>query len=792
MHYKRTYLYFIIFIQLFIPLFTFSQIKEGWNSHFSYEADITSLIQNENIIYALTDGKLFLYNYSDESLDEYIKESGNTNITHIAYNSNQECLFITRSDANIDLLYDNLSYKNIPDLKNYTAQNIDKTINSIYIEEDLAYLATNFGFTIIDVKNTIIKESGIFNIPFYSICSNDNFLYASTANGIYTVDKNLNIMDFSNWKQFPVSNFYNGKEYKFEDNEIRNITFFKDKLYFSIPAKTEPAKPAAFYIMENAANVELLEISGEYLTFLKTDNNHLITIAPGRCRDYEDLSQYITINIENTQALIPNGNKQEEYWLASSGNNLSLIKNIDSGIEFTKQYIRPQGPASNFPFSQTFANNQLIVTGGGFYSNRYNYPASISIFKNSKWNNASQNTIYKESGIYAQDFVYAISDPLNPSRIFASSWGEGLYEFENNRFMKLYDNTNSTIRELVTEDDYRTTRVSGMAFDKNNNLWLLNSMVKDVVNVYRKDGEWTSLYYPEISYYMKTNPKNIFIDKYSNKWITTIIEEDYIFIFNENGTISDTSDDRYKFINKDEFVDQNNNRLSVSNINSITQDNNGTIWIGTDKGPFKIYNSSDIFNKSSIPFNKIYIDSGTGSGSVTGLLEDVTINAIAIDGANRKWIATQSNGVYLLNSNDSEILEHFTTESSPLPSDNIISLCIEPNNGVIYLGSDRGLMSYSTGVTSGADNFSNVYVYPNPVRPEYTGVITIKGLKSNSRIKITDVKGNLIIEGTSLGGQYQWNGLNHKGRQVDTGVYLVFGSSENGSEGVVTKIMIVK
>jgi len=772
------------------------QPQGNWASQISYDADITSLAQSGDIVYALTDGKLFIYNNSDESLEEYIKESGNTDITHITYNTKNKFLFITRSDANIELLYENKSFENIPDLKNYAGQNIDKTINDIYIIDDLAFLATNFGFVKIDLNEVKIKESGIFNFKLYSIFIEGNSLYAATEKGVYVVDLNKNIQDFSNWNILLLSNLYEGnEEFEFEDNEIKKVIIFKDKLHFFVPERIiikgteEITKPAAVYILDNPTTVKMLEGGKNALSFSKTANDHLFIIKSDKCRDYENLTQYRDVNVENTKSIIPNGNKQGEYWLGSAGNNLSLIKTNDSGLEFLKQYIRPFGPASNYPFSQTFGNNQLIITGGGFYTDRFFNPASLSILKDLKWNNITSDLISQESGISAFDLAYAISDPLSPSHIFASSWGEGLYEFENNHLKNRYGANNSTIEEIVL-DDYRTTRVGGMKYDKSNNLWLVNSGVESTIKVFQKNGEWAKLYYPEIAR-QNTNIKDILIDRYSNKWIIAFHVDNFIFIFNDNGTISDTSDDKYKYIYKEDYEDQNGNKLVIQDINCIAEDMNGTIWIGTDIGPFKIYNSSDIYNKSNITLNKVYVDRGTGSGSVIGLLENVTINSIIVDGANRKWIATQTTGVYLLNSEENEVLEHFTMEDTPLPSNNIISLSINLESGIVYFGSDRGLMSYNTGVTTGSENFSNVYVYPNPVRPDYTGIITVKGLKSNSRIKITDVRGNLIVEGTSLGGQFHWNGLNHKGKRVDTGVYLVFGSSDSGSEGVVTKIMII-
>lgn len=780
---KRIYSLFIILCLFFIP--ATAQEANRWASQISYLNDIQSIEQNGNIIYSLTDGKLFSYNNSDESIEPYIKiDGGNTDIKHIIYSSKHKCLVITRSDANIELLYDDKSYVNIPDLKN-TTQNIDKTINKVSLYDDYAYIATNFGFLTINLSKKEVKESGVFNVPFYSILAYENKLYAATKDGILYINLTDNVQDFNSWSTLEVSIHYTDhteKDSTFTDSEIRDIVAFKNQLHFFVPQK-------GIFRMENSTSVKSV-LNGNGINSMEyTNNDHLIVLGTNVFWDFEDINKSTKINIDGLTSIIPNANKSGEYWASSSGNNLSLIKLNGNSYEYIKRWIVPSGPVSNYPFSLTLQNRQLLVTGGGFYLDRMGKPASISIYKDSKWTNIYPGDISGPSGFISQDIVYAISEPTNQNHIFASSWGEGLYEFEGTKFQNRYDESNSTI-EPIPLLNYR--RVSGMVFDKSNNLWLLNSMVENIIKVRLKSGEWTQLYYPEIAK-ASTNPKNIVIDRYSNKWVTSIGDDAYLFIFNDNGTIGNTSDDKTIYISKTSntpFVDQDGKRLTISAIYAIAEDVNGNFWVGTDIGPFVVYSSSNIFSKNVV-FNKIKIEKESGSNAVTGLLEGVLINAIAIDGANRKWIATQTSGVYLISADNQETLEHFTLDNSPLPSNNVISLAIDSHNGTVYIGTERGLMSYGGVATEGSENFSNVYAYPNPVRPNHEGSVTVTGLQTNSRVKITDLKGNLINEGRSLGGQYSWNMQNARGRRVDSGIYLVFGSSEDGSEGVVTKIMVV-
>lgn len=781
---KRIYFFFIIYFFVFTKSYSTSNEIQNWIPHISYSGVITQIVQNKDKIYNLTDGKLFIYDRSDESLEEFIKyDGGNTDIKNITYSQKYKCLILTRNDANIELLYDDLSYINIADLKN-SSLNIVKTINSIFINESDAYLATDFGFTIINLDKAEVKESGIFNIPFHSICIYENKLIASTANGILAADLNANLQDISNWTEFALSKLLKNQNYKFEDKEISNILNYEDQLYFIVPQK-------AIYILQTPELVEPIQMGSKPTSILKTGNNHLLVTEKTKLWDYTDKGHFTQLDmsdqIDSVTYIIPNEGKSNEYWLSATGNNLSLIKKNGDTFEFLNRYLHPVGPATNYIFSQEQQNKQLLITGGGFYNERDYKSASISILKKDYWSNIYQGQINQESGINAMDFGYAISDPLDPSHLFASSWGEGLYEFKDNKFVKRYDKTNSTIEELSRPDGFKATRVSGMIFDKNNNLWVLNSMVESIIKIYQKNGQWTKLFYPEIAD-RNTNPKNILIDKHSNKWITTFGEQDYIFVLNDNGTISNSADDKRLYVNT--FKDGNNNSYFITDINGIAEDTNGSMWLSTNIGPFRTQNITSTF-PTNLDFNRIKVKKDANSNVIITLLEDVPTNAIAIDGANRKWIATQNAGVYLLSTDNSTILEHFTIDNSPLPSNNILSLSIDPENGNVFFGSDRGLIAYKGKVTPASDSFSNIYVYPNPVRPDYSGVITVSGLKLNSHIKITDLRGNLIIEGSSLGGQFIWNGNNAKGKRVDTGVYLVFGSDQNNSESIVTKIMIV-
>lgn len=790
MNNKRINIFFITSLLFFIT-FT-AHASPYWNNFTSYTLKVDKILKKGNTIFVLTDGKLFSYNDADNSFETYIKnEGGNADITEIEYSEQNKCFVLTKTDGIIEILYEDKSYATIPYLKN-TTQNIDKKINSIFIDGNEAYIAANFGFIIINIKKKEIKESGIFNIPFYSITSWNDKLYAATADGVYSIDKKDNLIDFSKWKLTPISEYYSTDSNSFEDKDIRQVTTFNDNLIALIPNRS-------VYFLPDASTTQLLINDNTIQCVNINDNQRLIINGKNKVWDYKTINDPTVINITDLAYIIPNGNTTDEYWLSSEGNNLSLIKRSNNGYDFVdgKRWLKPNGPASNHPFSLTFSDDQLVISGGG-YTNintaESGIGANISIYKNSGWTNIFSGDIDDQAGTNTFDFIYAINEPSKPNHIFASSWKSGLYEFNGSTLINNFNEQNSPIEEIVEETEdgelYRATRVGKTVFDKNKNLWVLNSRANNVIKIYDAKGEWTSLNYPEISEKeVKTNARSIIIDKNNYKWISSIGGGSaYIFVINDNGTPLNISNHKTKLINS--FKDQNGKDLEIRGIYEIAEDNVGNMWIGTDIGPFTIKTKDILSSNNNVSLSKILVKKDENSNVVVPLLENIQINTIAIDGANRKWIATETAGVYLIDS-ENNTLEHFTIDNSPLPSNNILSLAIDNKTGTVYIGSERGLVSYKGGATKGSDDFSNVYAYPNPVRPNYNGSIAITGLKENSTIKITDVRGNLINQGKSLGGQYNWNGYNTRGQKVDTGVYIVFGSSEDGSEGVLTKIMFI-
>jgi hypothetical protein len=322
-----------------------------------------------------------------------------------------------------------------------------------------------------------------------------------------------------------------------------------------------------------------------------------------------------------------------------------------------------------------------------------------------------------------------------------------------------------------------------MTYDDKGNLWVANAMVANSISVRKRDTTWVGFpYYNQIN---ADRFSDLHFSPYGSLWLILPGGEG-LFVLDPGDNIDAMTDDRYKKIKP---IDRNGNSLP-SDINALAFDRDGYLWLATTEGVLISYNSDKVFDNSTY-FQKVKIPDIV-PGLAAYLLETEEITCINIDGGNRKWFGTLKSGVFLHSADGSDEIFHYTTKNSPLPSDNILDIKTHPTTGEVFITTDKGLVSYRGIATQPSDKFKKVYVYPNPVRPNFTGDIIITGLVENTNVKITDISGNLVYETTSLGGQASWDGRNLDGSRVATGIYLVFCSDKLGEQTAVTKLLFVK
>ena len=374
------------------------------------------------------------------------------------------------------------------------------------------------------------------------------------------------------------------------------------------------------------------------------------------------------------------------------------------------------------------------------------------------------------------DFITVAVDARDES-VWAGSYGGGLLHIKNNGQFEILKQ-NSPLEQTV--GDPGSYRVSGLAFDSDHNLWITNFGANNELHVLKNNGTWKSFSIPFLLF--ANAASQIVIDDANQKWIVSPLGNGLI-VFNDNNTIDNTSDDKWKLFKTGTGL----GNLPSNDVFSIAKDKSGFIWIGTSNGIAVIQCPQEVFSTAGCESIWPIIKEGNFANY---LFKGQEVRNIAVDGADRKWIATSS-GAWLISSEGDKVIEHFTEENSPLLSNDVKSIAIDGTTGEIFFATAKGISSFRGAATEGGENKSNVLVFPNPVPPSYNGTIGIRGLPENSMVKITETNGRLVYQTRSLGGQAIWNGKDYKGRQASSGIYLVLAENEIKEEKIVAKIVFI-
>ena len=461
----------------------------------------------------------------------------------------------------------------------------------------------------------------------------------------------------------------------------------------------------------------------------------------------------------------------------------------NENIEFL-QTLNPDSPQSNYFGFLRFFNGQLFSTVGGYGAGiQENRKGDVQVLKGDTWQ-FYQNDLNSITGYDYMDLTSLDVDPTDINHVFVSG-RSGLYEFNNGQFTQAYDVDNSPIGTAISETDSNKksyTLVESVKFDNDGNLWLLNSQSTTApIIVRKKDGTWQSYSDTELMSGDRTMGalQGLTFDNegllwfVNNHWVTPSLH-----YFNTQ------TEQLHSFT---DFINEDGTRVSVNSVQCIAIDKNNDIWIGTNITPLLLERKN--LTESEPEFIQVKVPRNDGTNYADYLLNGVNISAIAIDGGNRKWFGTKGNGVYLISADNLTQLAHFTSENSNLFSDNIESIAINNQTGEVFFGTDKGLCSYMSDATEVADKLKkdDVYAYPNPVRPDYTGLITITGLTYDADIKIVTSNGTLVAQGRSNGGSFTWDGCDQSnGKRVASGVYMVLAATNEGNKGTVCKIAIIR
>jgi len=771
----------------------FSQPVIGaWTDYQSY-AHAINVADTGDKIYCVTEGGLFTYNKTDNSIHKMSGINGLSDVgaQRVAYSKENNLLMITYRNANVDLLIGTQIF-NLSDIKRKQI-GADKTINNILFIGNLAYLSCGFGIVVINLEGKEIKDTYFIGqngdyINVLDMATDGTYLYAATANGIYkALASEPNLQNYNNWvlqTNIPHSDGKFSKIEAFNGKIIANYTpgsdvWAGDEMYQLYGDVWTRFLPEINYVSDISTSGNFIVISGRVDVHVYDQNFDLIKYVPEFLFDGDKVN-----------TLLAGGavyDDQKVIWIADQNNGLIRI---ETQTEMQPEKIVPTGPIDNRVFSLTTHGNDLWVTAGGRSEswNNSDTKPQFQLFRQGKWSVFNRSVF--PAGNNFNDIVCIAIDPNDPEHVFAGSWGGGVLEFRNGQFVERYDNFNSSLQTQIPGDPTAAyVRIGGMDFDSKGNLWVSNSGVANVLSVFFKaDRTWKSFNLSGIANGNDFSIGKVVVTQNDDKWVMiSRAQEHELYALNSANDFSKEQRLVAYFTNGTEEV-----KTEMNDMRCLAVDQNNELWMGTTIGVAVFSDPTKVWESSSTPMYATRPGLNMNNDHVFHpLLENETITAIAIDGANRKWFGTKNSGVYLISPDGETEIQHFNTDNSPLPRNDISDIAINNNTGEVFIGTSAGLISYMGQATKGNDEFTDVYVYPNPVRETYDGPIVVKGLVENTDVKITDITGNLVCKTTSLGGQAIWDGKNLNGNRCKTGVYLVFMNDPTGDKTKITKLLFI-
>ena len=759
----------LFFVSLFIINNAFSQqnnIPIGeWRVHLPYKS-VRAVETAGSIIYAGAEINGFTVDNTDMSIQilSKVNELNDIGINEIRYNPAFNLTMLGYENGNIDIIKDNV-VTNLNDIERKPIVG-SKKINHIYFYGDYAYLSCDFGVSVINLKKYEVKETyaslapaGLPNKVFASTFSPDgDSIFIATERGVMCAKNSpaINLMDFSNWFTYGAAN-------NISSNNIVSVCTFNNKIYTGVRGDS------IYYLMPGNNWTKSDIPMDNDLRSLNISMGKLLVSSNSKVTVATDETTYITytnywIWAPAEAALDGNG----KLWIADLG--FGLITNHEG---YFNPFHQPNGPNVKEAFRLHYFDNKIVAPYGGYnasYSFMYR-PGMYNVFDNTSWKTYS---IWETPGFpYVLDILNAAYNPVD-NKLYFATHGFGILVANPDNTYSIIDDTISPLRRALPQPGTYVF-VTDVEVDKNGNLWVANyivpSLTEPSVHVKRPNGTWSS---KSFGFEAARYPIEIMIDENDYKWIR--LRPGYgggVIVYNDKNNT-------YKYLTDVE----GQGKLPNINVNTMATDKNGEVWIGTDQGIAVFYNPEDMFSTSSI-------NAATPIYDGFPLLYNEAITCIEIDGGNRKWIGTK-NGLWLFNDDGTEVLHNFTVENSPLLSNNIMDVEINEISGEVFIATDKGIVSYRGTATEAKTEHGEVKVFPNPVKPDFKGLIGISGLANDAIVKITDVYGNLVYETKAEGGTAVWNGKNYNGEKAKTGVYLIFSASEDGVETFVSKLAVVE
>lgn len=782
----------IAFLFLFFSAFTArSQQVGSWSIYQVFSQNgLQKVIDTDSKVFFLSDGWLYAYDKGNDETVYYnvINDLSDTGISDIYYNYDKKFLMLVYDNSNIDILRESGRVDNVPDLKNVT-MTLSKAVNSVDFQGDYAYLATDFGYMVVDCDKCVTKESFNYGKKFNSMAATDKYIFASFDNCLYYSEIDVAHYEISSFKQ---TNYKEQSKICRTDN---NHLFVYSGWLYGITIGDDPAQ-LSYEVINEASPSQITKSGDNYMASYQ--GKYMVVDAAGALVSTTELPAEIDGRFLSSYS------GDGAVWNLC-GDGLRQFRWDGTALTYLHEAIRPNAASVAEPYFMLYKNGAVysMNSGSNYRGASTGTSFGLSVLKDGTWKEVDPKNVdfvnSNSRGSLSNPYGLTV-DPGNSDNIWFGTWWEGIICVnKEGDVQQQFNNTNSPFFMNYI------CCVPDLFFDEDGNLW--NTFVPFGESTYPQvfvlpaakvyadnvtESDWTQISLGS-SFNSGYGTKMLCLRRSGGRYVVyanNIWETNFV-VLDTNGTPTDTSDDRR--VVESSFFDQDGKSFEIGYIHYMMEDTDGKIWLGTDKGVGIVNRIENVFS-GGLVVNRVKVARNDGTGLADYLLDGLSVSAISVDGAGRKWIGTTSSGLYLVSSDGSEIISHFTTENSSLTDDNILSVACSTDDNKVYVGTSKGIMVYQSDAMPSKSDYSEVYAYPNPVRPDYTGYITVSGLMDNSLVKIADSMGNVVYSGKSTGGMFVWDGCNSDGSRVNTGVYYVFASqNENdSSSGCVTKILVVR
>lgn len=764
---------------------------------------IKNTVETKNYVYTQSNTVLVCLEKSTGTTSCLNTENGLNGNSVLSITGNPDCdvLVVVYTDSNVDIITADGTAHNVAQIKNSPLAS--KTVNYVSFDGSDAYLATDYGFSVIDCKTYTLKATHRLSTALTGVGIVKDYIVYTTSSKIY-------------WEKLSSAKYNLDKclSQNASSTATQGVFPMGDNSFISEGSTISSGSFTASYrytFSDDFTSLTASQTESSIRRINKTRNGSMYTVTTSTpvIKHYDKTgalsAQASPLTAMNKFAYASYSGEAGTYYFytpdatyssVTAGTGFFQTKIADGSMTTLSGPYSVNAPsASNLYYASYSPASKKIYVASGIKTyhqgSAYGEYGVMNTFDGSNWVNATTATM--SSYIGNSQFQPIIFDPNDKDVYYTTSWFQGAFRMKDDgTCLAHYDTSNSTLQKCINF----YTPVNAMAFDPQGNLWCFQSDSSSPINILKAasvnkttseltKSDWVTFGHTYINSLdkatrMHVSPTTGYVYCMSGNWSARLVAIDV------NGTIEDTSDDRVKRIFP--VYDQNGAALKTECMNCLAEDQNGDIWVGTMHDVLR-FSQSEIFN-DNFRFNRVRLSDSND----TSTYDDIDVLSINVDSFNRKWIGTDNDGLYIIGADGSTILGHFTTSNSPLPSNHVSSTCWDSSRNTAFIITLNGVLEYTPDKTASANDYSNVYVYPSIVTPDFTGWISIQGLMDKSNVEVSTADGTVIFDGVSDGGSISWDGNDTNGTPVKSGTYYVRASQTaiNKATSPVITIQVVR